>query len=169
MEPLAVKVIVVGVDGSRSSGEALEWAVEEARLTGARIDAVYVWDPAPIFTSGMSDEQLSALREAAGERATELVRKLAYGEHGVTIVPRILMGHAAQALVDASEDADLLVVGSRGRGGLKGMLLGSVGHHCAAHSRCPVVIVRHTPLRRHHEPLRQGLQHQPVAPAVHGD
>jgi len=169
MEPFAAKLIVVGVDGSPSSGEALEWAVAEARLTGATIDAVYVWDPAPIVTSNMSDGELDALRKAAGARATEIVRRLGHGEHGVTIVPRMLMGNVAQALLDASEDADLLVVGSRGLGGLRGMLLGSVGHHCAAHSRCPVVIVRHTPLHRRHEPLRHGLRHEPVAPAVHGD
>ncbi len=169
MEPLALELIVVGVDGSPSSGEALDWAVAEARLTGATIDAVYVWDPAPIFTSGISDREFDALRKAAEERATEIVHELAHGEQGVTIVPRVLMGNAAQALLDAAADADLLVVGSRGLGGLKGMLLGSVGHHCAAHSRCPVVIVRHTSLRRRHEPLRRGLRHEPVEPAVHGD
>jgi nucleotide-binding universal stress UspA family protein len=64
----------------------------------------------------------------------------------VPVTTRTVRGRPAQVLVDASEHADLLVIGPRGLGGLRGMVLGSTGHHCAAHSRCPVVIV-HPPQR----------------------
>jgi nucleotide-binding universal stress UspA family protein len=69
---------------------------------------------------------------------------------GVQVIPRTIRGGAAQVLVDASRHAELLVVGSLGLGGLKGMMLGSTGHHCAAHSHCPVVIVHHE-----HKPVHQ--------------
>jgi nucleotide-binding universal stress UspA family protein len=69
----------------------------------------------------------------------------------------MFMGNPAEVLVNRSEHASLIVVGSRGLGGLKGMLLGSVGHHCAAHSHCPVVIVHNAPVPAEHEPKRRGL------------
>jgi nucleotide-binding universal stress UspA family protein len=104
------------------------------------------------------------LREAAQKRAAKLVRKLDGHGSDVEIVPRTVSGTAAQVLVDASEDADLLVVGSRGLGGLKGMVLGSVSHHCAAHAHCPVVVVHRAPLRKRTVPSRRTL-HQASAAA----
>jgi nucleotide-binding universal stress UspA family protein len=162
VDALEAKRIVVGIDGSPSSSEALEWAVAEARLTGATIDAVYAWDPAPIETSGLPEQEIGVLREAAQERAAKIVRKLGGRGTDVRIVPRTMFGTAAQVLVDASEEADLLVVGSRGFGGLKGMVLGSVSHHCAAHARCPVVIVHRAPLRTRTTPARETLHRAPI-------
>jgi nucleotide-binding universal stress UspA family protein len=157
MDALEAKRIVVGIDGSPSSAEALEWAVAEARLTGATVEAVYAWDPAPIEASGLPEQELQDLREAAQKRAAKLVRTLDGHGSGVRIVPRTVSGTAAQVLVDASEGADLLVVGSRGLGGLRGMVLGSVSHHCAAHAQCPVVVVHRAPLPKRRVPARQTL------------
>jgi nucleotide-binding universal stress UspA family protein len=85
------------------------------------------------------------------------VREAVGNQPGVRIVTKTVTGNPAQVLVDRSAHADLLVVGSLGLGGLKGMLLGSVGHHCAAHSHCPVVIVHASPLRETHHPKRETL------------
>ncbi len=163
MDALEVKRIVVGVDGSPSSAEALEWAVAEARLTGATVEAVYAWDPAPIAASGLPEEEMQALHAAAKRRAAKIVRKLDGRGSDVRIVPRTAFGTTAQVLVDASEKADLLVVGSRGFGGLRGMVLGSVSHHCAAHAHCPVVIVHRAPLRKRSVPARQTLHRASAA------
>ncbi len=164
MDARETKRIVVGVDGSPASGEALEWAVAEARVTGATIDAVYAWDPAPVEASGLAEQEMQALREAAEQRAEKIVHKLDGHGSDVRIVPRTVFGTAAQVLVDASEEADLLVVGSRGFSGLKGMVLGSVSHHCAAHAHCPTVIVHRAPLHEPSVPARQTLSRTPVAP-----
>jgi nucleotide-binding universal stress UspA family protein len=152
--------IVVGVDGSEAAGEALRWAVAQAKLTGATVEAVYAWDPGVLVSLGMPPMlDWKPLREAANERPKEIVRETVGGDTGVRIVTKTVMGHAADVLVKRSATADLLVVGSRGLGGLKGMVLGSVGHHCAAHSHCPVVIVHSAPPAAPHAPRRRKLEH----------
>ncbi len=152
--------IVVGIDGSEAAGDALRWAVAQAKLTGATVEAVYAWDPGVLVSLGMPPMlDWKPLREAAHERPREIVREAVGSDSGVRIVTKTVMGHAAQVLVDRSAKADLLVVGSRGLGGLKGMVLGSVGHHCAAHSHCPVVVVHSSPQREHHAPKRRKLEH----------
>lgn len=156
--------IVVGIDGSESAADALRWAIEQAKLTGATLEAVYAWDPGAVASLGvppMVDWEL--LREAAKARPAELVREAVGSEPGVRIVTKTVKGNAAKVLVDRSAKAALLVVGSRGLGGLKGMLLGSVGHHCAAHSHCPVVIVHATPVREPHRPKRRTLHSHSAA------
>lgn len=153
-----MNTIVVGVDGSESANDALRWAVDQARLTGGTVEAVYAWDPGALVSLGMPPlVDWALLREAAEARPREIVREAVGKESGVRILAKVVAGNPAEALVERSEHADLLVVGSRGLGGLKGMLLGSVGHHCAAHSHCPVVIVRHTPVREEREPKRRTL------------
>jgi nucleotide-binding universal stress UspA family protein len=147
MEKLELQLIVVGVDGSPAAAEALEWAVAEARATGARVEAVYAWDPSPIVAAGSPPADWRPLRLAAEDHAAEIVRGAVGDEPGVAVVPRMVIGRAAEILVDESTRADLLVVGSRGIGGLEGIELGSVSHHCAARAECPLVIVRHDPLR----------------------
>jgi nucleotide-binding universal stress UspA family protein len=132
--------IVVGVDGSPASLGALEWAVRQAALTGAVVEAVTAWHfPAayggyPIvaqtdWQATAREIQESAVKEALGHEATALVR-------------RVAQGHPVQVLLDAAADADLLVVGSRGHGGFTGMLLGSVSEHVVAHAPCAVVVVK---------------------------
>jgi nucleotide-binding universal stress UspA family protein len=151
--------IVVGIDGSEPAAEALRWAVAQAKLTGATVEAVYAWDPGALVTLGVPPlVDWDLLREVAESRPGEIVLETIGSEPGVRIVPKTVMGNAAEALVGRSAKADLLVVGSRGLGGLKGMLLGSVGHHCAAHSHCPVVIVHRAPLPQKRAPRRDALE-----------
>jgi nucleotide-binding universal stress UspA family protein len=141
-------VIVVGVDGSEGAQAALAWAAAEARLRGARLRAVHAWHlPAAAYGSGgfvppigmtweddLADAAKGGLEKALGEAAGIL--------NGIEVEHRIGEGSAAVVLTEAAEDADLLVIGSRGLGGFKELLLGSVGHQCAQRSPCPVVIVR---------------------------
>lgn len=137
--------IVVGIDGSEHAQRALEWAAHEARLRSASLEVVYAWQvptyvgygvlPAPEF-------DLSELRNAALARVDEAVAGLNGEATGVTIERRVIEGVAPEVLVAEARDADLLVIGSRGRGGFTGLLLGSVGQQCAQHSSCPTVIVR---------------------------
>jgi nucleotide-binding universal stress UspA family protein len=137
-----MKTIVVGVDGSECADKALTWAVGEAKLRGDRVRAVHAWEyPVNGAVYGMMAPQLGRdeKRDAAKATLDEAVERL---RNGVQIEEVLVEGSAAKALMRASEDADLLVVGSRGLGGFKRLLLGSVSTQLAHHSRCPVVIVR---------------------------
>jgi nucleotide-binding universal stress UspA family protein len=140
--------IVVGVDGSSASKKALEWAVAEAKLRDAEIDAVHSWVfPTLAEAYGLSAAIDSDLFAEVEQAARELVDReiAALGETGVPIRAHVTEGPAAQILLGAAADADLLVVGSRGRGGFSGLLLGSVSQQCAHHAPCPIVIVRAAP------------------------
>ena len=137
--------IVVGIDGSPGSRRALEWAVREARAHSDEILAIYAWSY-PIVV-GMFDSVLPVpegvdLEKEAAEFLQRTVDKIA-GDAGVRIRIEVVQGSAGNALVDASRDADVLVVGSRGFGGFRGLLLGSTGQQCAVHAHCPVLIVPH--------------------------
>lgn len=142
-------VIVVGVDGSQGAQAALEWAAAEARLRGATLRIVHGWHlPAATYGSGgfvppvgMSWED--DLEAAARTGLDKVVDGAAELLSGIEVERRLGEGPAATVLTQAAQDADLLVVGSRGLGGFKELLLGSVGHQCAQHAPCPVVIVRH--------------------------
>ncbi|WP_406340107.1 universal stress protein [Streptomyces sp. NBC_01620] len=132
--------VVVGVDGSPASYEALRWAVRYARLVAATVDAVAAYE-LPI---GLSAPALDAeIAEAQTRRAmTDEIRKVLLQVGEVPMEQHLVRGGAAGALIAASGGAQLLVVGSRGRGGFARLLLGSVSQQCAAHASCPVVIVR---------------------------
>ncbi|MEU2164056.1 universal stress protein [Streptomyces chengbuensis] len=134
--------IVVGVDGSPSSRAALRWAVRYAGLVGATVDAVAAWD-VPGARSWSAPAVDTEFDEEQAERGlVEEVRDV-LGESGASQVhERLVRGDAAEVLLDAAEGAQALVVGSRGRGGFRRALLGSVSHQCAIHATCPVVIVR---------------------------
>ncbi|WP_329449481.1 universal stress protein [Streptomyces sp. NBC_01724] len=134
--------VVVGVDGSPASYEALRWAVRYARLVAATVDAVAAYElPGAI---GWSAPALDAeIAEAQTRRAmTDEIRKVLLQVGEVPMEQHLVRGGAAGALIAASGGAQLLVVGSRGRGGFASLLLGSVSQQCAAHASCPVVIVR---------------------------
>jgi nucleotide-binding universal stress UspA family protein len=134
--------IVVGVDGSRSSLDALAWAARQAELTGDRLEIVATW----LWPSSSGwavpvprDYDPEAEVRHQVEPAADVVR----AEHpGIAVEVRVLEGHPAPVLVEASKGADLLVVGSRGHGEFVGMLIGSVSEYCAAHAHCPVVVHR---------------------------
>ncbi len=144
--------IVVGVDGSRSAQEALHVAFDEARLRGAVLRAVMAWDVSTMAYGGMSgfgpNIDPTAVEEGARAALDSAVDALSEQATGVEVERVMRMGQPAQVLVEEARGADLLVVGSRGRGGFVGLLLGSVSHQCALHASCPVLIV--------HEPNRTG-------------
>lgn len=135
--------IVVGVDGSDASVEALRYAATFAPALGAIIHAVAAWDyPAeypgyvPMGTSEFSDAAHAHLKTAL---------ESAYGKDTPEgLDSTVIFAHPAKALVKASEDAAMLVVGRRGHGTFRGLLLGSVSGACVAHAKCPVLVV-HTP------------------------
>ena len=137
--------IVVGVDGSPISKVALRWAITQARLTGATVDAVIAWQ----FPEAMHGNAWTALLVEepgfgvlAEKELTEAISEVAGQDPDVTINPVIVRGWPAEVLLNAAEGADLLVVGSRGRGGFTSALLGSVSQNCAHHATCPLLIIR---------------------------
>lgn len=144
----AVRRIVVGVDGSETSREALRWAADEAVARGAELQVVHAWEvPAVAVGVGLSPgRRTSAPPESQQQEARHLVTDMVTEEltnHALRdIRPSVGRGSPASVLIDAAKGADLLVVGSRGLGGFKGLLLGSVSTKMANHAPCPVVIVR---------------------------
>jgi nucleotide-binding universal stress UspA family protein len=135
-----VQRIVVGVDGSDGGDAALRWALAEAALRGATVDAMIVWHIPYVAR----DPAIGLVIDPAGEaaHAAELLDAATTGEHDVVVNRVVAEGGAARALIDRAQGADLLVVGSRGRGGFTGLLLGSVSQQCVQHAPCPVVVVR---------------------------
>ncbi|MFB6890549.1 universal stress protein [Kitasatospora sp. NPDC056327] len=137
--------IVVGVDGSPASEQALRWAVDYARLVGGSVHAVAAWEypafygwagasvPAPEFNP----------EELAGKTLADTVARVVGAGSDVRITESVIPGNAAAALLEAADGAALAVVGSRGLGGFSGALLGSVSRHLTEHAPCPVVVVRH--------------------------
>lgn len=144
--------IVVGVDGSEASYDALRWAAEEARLRSARLVAVYAWSfvpPQPIGDPGMLampagdlPGQLEAESAAAEVALDDAIRDALGAEPAVDLERRLVEGDAGDVLVAESNAAELVVVGSHGRSGFKAALLGSVSRHVVDHAACPVVVVK---------------------------
>ncbi len=126
--------IVAGVDGSDHSKAALRWAAHQAELTGAAVDAVIAWK-FPVFY-GLAPVELADLDFArfARQALAEAVDDVFGPAHPAWLRTRVVEGHAGQVLVDASAGADLLVVGSRGYGGVADALLGSVSTYCVHHA-----------------------------------
>ncbi len=133
--------IVVGVDGFESSRAALRWAIRQARLTGAVVEAVTAWH-IPAGTGWVPTADMPDYQEDAFTVLSEAIAGMCTIDPDVQVCPRVVEGQAGQVLVAAAEGADLLVVGSRGHGGLAEALLGSVGQYCVYHAPCPVVIMR---------------------------
>ena len=148
--------IVVGVDGSAPSVKALRWALGEARAHGARLQALYAFDHSPSWSvyayaeSGVAvppPEEFEETAEQAQRRAEGLLHsvldEVEDAAFGVDVEARAVMERRpAAALLEAAQEADLVVVGSRGRGGFVGLLLGSVSQQIIQHAPCPVVVVR---------------------------
>jgi nucleotide-binding universal stress UspA family protein len=147
--------IVVGVDGSDASHDALRWAAEEAQLRSTALVALHAWSfvPAqPIGDPGMLAVpagdlagQLNAENDAAQIGLDQAVEDALGGGSDVELERRLVEGDAGEALVAASKDAELVVVGSHGRSGFKAALLGSVSRHVVDHAACPVVVVKSPP------------------------
>jgi nucleotide-binding universal stress UspA family protein len=138
--------IVAGTDGSPSSMAALRWAIRQAELTGAAVDAVIAWHyPVPTGGYGWAPTGMATsfdFRENAEKVLAEAINAASGPGSSVPVRARVLEGNPAQVLLDACDGADLLVVGSRGHGGFTEALLGSVSQHCVHHARCPVVVIR---------------------------
>jgi len=141
---VSMKKIVVGVDGSPTSEDALRFAYDEARLAGAELVVLHGWSyPYAGFRSGSEprDEmKLDALRQL--EASIDSLAPLR-AEGDVAVHARLVEDSPAKALIEEAEDADLVVVGSRGRGGFKSLLLGSVSRAVVQHAPCPVAVIRH--------------------------
>ncbi|QTE01977.1 universal stress protein [Streptomyces cyanogenus] len=136
------RTITVGLDGSPESRAAAEWAAREAELRGLPVKLVQVWEPVPEPMA-----QAPLLGAETHQHWTERIpRESAEGlrlrHPGVEVTTEQLTGRPAEALVNAAEDADMLILGSRGLGGVGGFLVGSVGLAVVAHARRPVVLVR---------------------------
>ncbi len=137
-------MIVVGVDGSTSSRDAIKWAIDEARLRKTRVEAVFAWQ-SPLMV-GLQYIPPDLLDPDALDRHAQEIVDAAVAEVGETpdveIESRAVEGVPTHVLLAEARDADMLVLGSRGRGGFAELLLGSVGQQCVHHAACPVVIVR---------------------------
>lgn len=136
--------IVVGVDGSAPAETALRWALAEAQLRGAVCEVIHAWSyPVVADIAGMAAAGVAwpDLEADARRVLDEVIERVRPDTEGVRLTVRAVEGTAAGVLIEAARDADLLVVGSRGRGGFVGLLLGSVSQQVAHHAPCPVVIV----------------------------
>jgi nucleotide-binding universal stress UspA family protein len=139
--------IVVGVDGSSGGDAALAWAIKEARLRAAKLDVIHAWQEPPAVTPAAeaTTHDLAALMGPAAERCLETVIRRAVPEgfagHNLHMRTWVAHGPAGPVLVEAAQDADLLVVGTRGLGAVGRLVLGSVSNYCLHHARCPVVVI----------------------------
>jgi nucleotide-binding universal stress UspA family protein len=135
--------IIVGVDGSEASKDALKWASDYAALVGGELLAIGVREwPVSLGMALALPEGYSARADALTVLTNTISETLGEAP-AVPISKEIVEGSAAAVLVAASDRASLLVVGSRGHGGFAELLLGSTSEHCARHASCPVVVVRH--------------------------
>jgi nucleotide-binding universal stress UspA family protein len=137
--------VVVGVDGSDGSRAALRWAADEARVRGAQLTVVNAWWQ-PVTVSPLGEPVSLQQRVDLRPRSERLLREAASwidpqvaGSLDVELLP--VESPTAPALLECAKGAGLLVVGSRGRGGFAGLLLGSVSQHCVRHATCAVVVV----------------------------
>jgi len=136
-------VIVVGVDGSEGAEIALEFAAKEAALRGSRLRLVSAWEiPASVLASVVAGKEFyEEFRENAVRVAQEAAAVVEAHGPSVEHEEIVAEGHAGKVLLDNAVDAELLVVGRRGQGTIREMLLGSISRHVVANAKCPLVIV----------------------------
>ena len=139
VQPTRATSVVVGVDGSEQSIQALHWAARFAAATGARIKAVAVWEYPVTF--GWALPANWSPREDAEKTLADTVGKALGADLAAEVTLAVREGGAAHVLLEESTDALMLVVGSRGHGGFAGLLLGSVSAAVAEHATCPVLVV----------------------------
>lgn len=141
--------VVVGDDGSESAAEAVRYALEEATRRNTTLHVIRAWsilsvsrppDVPPGYAASLEEYEAAAMAEEQA-RITHLLGE----DTAVPVEVHCVHSPAAQALIAASETADVLVVGSRGRGGFRTLLLGSVAEQCIRHAAGPVIVVRHRP------------------------
>ena len=133
--------IVIGVDGSPSSLDALHWAVDQAALTGAGIRAVIAWEYPPL--SGVDPMTANVDWPAKSQQTLDAALEKTVDVYAVDVSSAAVEGHPAQVLLDASVGAQLLVVGNSGHGAFTEMLPGSVREQVITHATCPVLVMCH--------------------------
>lgn len=141
--------IVVGVDGSAESGHALRWAARQAGYTGAILEAVVAWQYPAFFGWAPAGDDSADFAAIASKALSDALNEVFGLEWPDWVRPREVEGYPGQVLVEASEGADLLVVGSRGHAGFADALLGSVSTYCVQHAHVPITVIR-PPGRHHH-------------------
>ena len=137
--------ILVGVDGSEAARAALDYAVQMAPKLGLPLHVLVVWDyPVLMWSEAYSYSQTTyeSIKADAEQMPADEVARIFPGEPPEWVTAGARQGSAARTLIEASRNASMLVVGSRGHGGFAGLLLGSVSRACASHAHCPVLIVR---------------------------
>uniref|UniRef100_UPI0034DDF51A universal stress protein n=1 Tax=Geodermatophilus amargosae TaxID=1296565 RepID=UPI0034DDF51A len=140
--PASVSRVVVGIDDSSVSRAALAEAVGYARGLGARVEAVLVCQPVTYWSDAVPAPPVGETLEAARERADRMVAAVLGPRPHADVDVAVVTGSPGDVLVRTAEGAGLLVVGSRSRSRLAGLLLGSVALHCVVHASCPVMVVR---------------------------
>ncbi|MEP1125335.1 MAG: universal stress protein [Ilumatobacter sp.] len=131
---------VVGCDGSKGAEHALEWCLANARGRATAVHVVQAWHHPTLVGAGMMVlPEVDVEPETAHPDPDRLAAR--FGEIGVDLTTQVEYGLTADVLLQASADADLLVLGTRGLGGFARLVVGSVSHQCATHARTPVAIV----------------------------
>jgi|ERR1017187_7819680 nucleotide-binding universal stress UspA family protein len=133
--------IVVGIDGSGCSKEALRWAARQAKFTGAALEAVMAWQN-PLEFYGWTGPRDFDTGGAAQRALSGVVDEVFGPDRPAGLRIWVAEGHAAKVLVEAAAGAELLVVGTRGHGDFADLLLGSVSTYCVHHAQCPVTVIR---------------------------
>jgi nucleotide-binding universal stress UspA family protein len=140
MDPMSTSspyTVIVGVDGSESSRHALQWGIWHAGIAGGRVVAIQAWE---LHSMYHLEEIAEQIKDAAAKSLRETIRSVGIDLDDVE--HHVVEGYPVEVLLAQSGQAQLLVIGNRGRGGFAGALLGSVSQHCVHHARCPVVMVR---------------------------
>jgi nucleotide-binding universal stress UspA family protein len=140
-----LRKVVVGVDGSEHSLAALRWAVHQAAMMNVPLEVVTAWafpdEPAPLGVE-IHVPWHDQLMEQARTRLEQIVADVVPESERSRVTATVISGRPAQVLLKETNEDDLLVVGSRGRGAVELLFLGSVSDHCVRHAPCPVVVVR---------------------------
>lgn len=134
--------ILVGVDASGASRDALRWAGQYAPLVGNRLEVVHAWSVRQEYVWVPEVPLPPTPHDVAGKGLTEMVHEVVGADSRLAVIVDVVEGNARHVLVERSRRAELLAVGSRGHGGFDGLTLGSVSGHCAGHAHCAVTIAR---------------------------
>ena len=139
--PTSQRFVVVGIDGSEASVRALDWAITQAQQRGAVLDIVTAW-MFPMALGYAFTTTVNEVRNKARSLVDEAISYVTEVAPDVVVRGETIEQSPGPALVKASKEADLLVVGSRGMGGFEELLVGSIARYCARHATCSVVLVR---------------------------
>jgi nucleotide-binding universal stress UspA family protein len=150
--------VLVGVDGSQPSLDALRWAADEAALRGVTLRVVHIWTGMPELYSGFYPIELPPLEKVAQSVLDSSLQDGLGDRDDISVDATLIHGPTVRGLLDAAEFSQLLVVGARGHGGFAELLLGSTSQQCLTHAECPVAVI--TNAQRPPEPEVPGADHQ---------